>query len=72
MSSANIAIRMPHEELEALETEAEHDGRSRSGQARWIIREHLRGRLNGHGVRTEQQSIRDRSRRQSQTAGSSS
>jgi hypothetical protein len=39
--TANIAIRLRLEDLESLDGQAEREGRSRSGQARYIIREHL-------------------------------
>jgi hypothetical protein len=39
--SASIQIRVPIRTLESLDAQAEREGRSRSGQARFIIRAHL-------------------------------
>ena len=41
MATVNIGIRLSEELLQSLEHEAEREGRSRSGQARYIIRQHL-------------------------------
>jgi hypothetical protein len=36
-----MQLRIAVEDLESLDAQAEREGRSRSGQARYIIREHL-------------------------------